>query len=259
MSEISRVLTTTDASDPSPARALAMLNAELSGDADEFSGELTDDAVAMKKILMTAFGVQTTQYKKGMLGKVFEIRRLTLSGDKKMLLVNDQNMTKVLETYSLDNNGTSLDKTTNLPRAKDGSVVEKCDGMAASVMVGPQTDLAKEVAESMGTVPDPNPSFVSLVLKDDAVVTFRFESEHGMSGDGLAKCFVAYLAQKYDLSTSDELADGEQKEEAGDDIGVSAGDIALTESAAPWAASSSPDGLELAVPKERVAQLTEML
>ena len=95
MSEIASVLTTTDASDPSSARALAVLDAELRGDADEYSGELTDDAVAMKKIMMTAFGVQATQYKKGVLGKAAEIRRLTLSGDKKMLLVNDQNMSKV--------------------------------------------------------------------------------------------------------------------------------------------------------------------
>lgn len=58
MSEISNVLTTTNASDPSPARALEVLNAELRGDADEFSGELTTDAVAMKKILLSAFGVK---------------------------------------------------------------------------------------------------------------------------------------------------------------------------------------------------------
>ena len=107
-------------------------------------------------------------------------------------------------------------------------------------MVGPKNNLAKEVAESMGTVPDPNPSFVSLVLKDDAVVTFRFESDHGMSGDDLARCFVAFVTQKY--GTHD---DGEEKEEAGSNLGLSTGDIALTESAV--------------VSKERVAQLTEML
>ena len=76
--------------------------------------------------------MQASQFKSGMFGKATEIRRLTLSDDKKMLLVNDQNMTKVLERYSLDNNGMSLARTTNLPRAKDGSIVEKCDGMVVS-------------------------------------------------------------------------------------------------------------------------------
>ena len=122
-------------------------------------------------------------------------------------------------------------------------------------MIGPQTKLAKEVAESLGTVPDPNPSFVTLVLKDKQVVSFKFDMDHGLSGNDIASSFKAFVVQKYgteddaaSLDIDTEAKDGDDGYDGYDRVsGVSAGDITLTEGNS---ATLGPEEAPAALPKD---------